>query len=228
MNTSLIRRVFPLAILTLGIAVASQASQIATITFDGPTTSVNDGAFYVMPYEVTIDTGSGPVTQLVTCYDTLDEVNNGDVWQANLLSLQEASTSGFFSTGSEAGYKEVAWLSTQSYADTNYQIALQHAIWSIFGSAPNNLSPVQNSYMTDYLNAAASAAAGGYAGIDFNNFVFIQQAGAVAGATGTKQALVFEGIPNNPNSATPEPGTWAMIAGGLALVVGSRRRFSRN
>ncbi len=127
MNTSLIRRAFPLLALTLGLACASQAAPItAFVTFNGPTTSVNDGAFYVLPYKVSIQIpGNDPVTQLVTCYDIFDDANNGESWDANLLSLTEASTSGYFSTSTTpdalTGYKEVAWLSSQTYGTPDQQ-----------------------------------------------------------------------------------------------------------
>jgi hypothetical protein len=231
MNTSLIRRAFPLLALTFGLACASQASQIATVTFVGTPTGVNDGVFAVLPYEVTIDTGSGPVSQFVTCYDTLDEVGYGDVWSTDLLSLNEASTSGFFSTltiaQAQLGYQEVAWLNSQTYANADQQIALQHAIWNVFGTAPANQNSNQDSYYADYESALAIQVGAGFDGFDFGNFVFIQKLGDTAGG-GTKQAFVYEAIPGTPNSITPEPGTWAMIVGGLSLVVLSRRRFSRN
>jgi hypothetical protein len=229
MNTSLIRRGFPILVLTLGLAAASQASQIATVTFVGTPTGVNDGVFNVTPYEITIDTGSGPVSQLVTCYDTLDEVGYGDVWVTNLLSLAEVSTTGYFSSLPDAlaDYEEVAWLSSQGYANTDQQVALQHAIWNVFGSAPANQNPAQDSYLAAYQSGVAAAALGGYSNFDFSDFVFIEKLGDAPGQPGTKQAFIYTGI--QPNlSQTPEPGTWVMIAGGLALVVVSRRRFSRS
>src|SRR5437899_7835807 len=92
-------------------AIASLA-QASTIGFIGAPTGVNDGAFYVLPYQITID-GS---PQLVTCYDIWDDVNVGDIWQAGLLTLDQAAAYGYFAgTDSLAKYERVAWLDAQTY-----------------------------------------------------------------------------------------------------------------
>src|ERR1700689_931072 len=62
-----------------------------TLTGAGP---ANDGPDYVLPYQLTID-GQGPYD--ADCYDFFDNLNLGQSWQANELSLNQAATSGAFS-----------------------------------------------------------------------------------------------------------------------------------
>ncbi len=204
------------------LAAATLPGAAATIDFVGPLTQVNDGSYYVLPYQVTID----GVYQQVTCFDILDNVNDGDIWQAGILTLPQAAASGFF-TGSDvlAGYERAAWLSVQSYSTPDQQVGLQHAIWNIFGSTaetPDSLS---------YEAAADAAAASNYAGFDFSQFRFIQQAGAVAGSLNTEQAFVFQdgfidGM-TGQSAATPEPGTVSLFGfGALLIAAGAYRRRS--
>jgi hypothetical protein len=203
------------------LVVSSALASGATIAFQGAPTGVSDGTHFVLPYEVTINGTPQPVD----CFDMLDDVWVGQTWTAPLLTLSDAASSGFFSASNNlAQYERVAWLSAQSYSSTAEQIGLQHAIWNVFGVAPETAE-------TDaYENAADQAAANKYAGFSFNSFMVIQQAGAVAGSAGTEQAFIFENgsqgtvFSNNSNPATPEPGTVWTLAASLALAAwaGSR------
>jgi hypothetical protein len=196
-----------LAFASLAITSVAGAS---TIQFIGTPTGVNDGSFFVLPYEVTID----GVPQLVTCYDLVDEASSGQVWQADLLTLNQAAVFGYFSGSAQslANYERVAWLDTQTYNTTTEQIGLQYAIWNVFGTAP------QTTESLAYEAAATAAAAGGYAGFDFSGFRFIEVPGGVPGQPGTVQALVY-------NSPVPEPG--GMVLGGLGALLLACGRFGR-
>ena len=201
-------------ILLLTLAAAASAS---TIVFGGEPTGVDDGKYYVLPYQLTID----GVSQLVTCYDTHDEVSSGDTWNANLLTLNQAAATGYFDGANAlAGYERVAWLSVQSYSGNDQQIGLQHAIWNVFGSAPVTAAE------TTYDQAANAAAQSNYAGFNFSGFRFIEEVGATPGAPGTEQAFVFNLNPTSTTSATPEPGTLGLMLSGAALTfAGLRKRF---
>ena len=196
----------------------------ATIQFVGAPTGVNDGSYYVMPYQITID-GS---TQDVTCYDFLDDVNYGDTWQANILDVADAANSGFFAHGSLATYERIAWLSAQTYTDSAEQVGLQYAIWDVFSST--NLS---NPDAVIYEQAADAAAADNYAGFNFSGFEFIQEIGAEAGASGTKQAFVYQSTVNaaiaflSPSSPTPEPGTVTLFVLGILLLTMGKANWWR-
>jgi hypothetical protein len=186
-----------------------------TINFLGTPTGVNDGIYYVLPYQLAID----GVTQNVVCYDFLDDVSIGDTWQANILSLAGAASSGFFPTSTLATYERVAWLAAQTYTSAAEQVGLQHAIWNVFGSVAETAESLF------YEQAADSAAATGYAGVDFSGFRFIQEAGAVSGGSNTEQAFVYQaaGIPANGfASAIPEPETMTLFAAGILLLIAGK------
>jgi hypothetical protein len=207
----------------MALALASVA-QPATIQFVGAPTGVNDGSFYVLPYQLTIDAA----LQNVTCYDFLDEVSPGNVWQANILGLSDAADSGFFSDESVSAYERIAWLSAQTYSNSAEQIGLQYAIWDVFDPGVRT-----NPDSVSYSQAADTAASGGYAGFDFSNFRFIQEVGAVAGTSGTFQAFVFQVAATTTSqreldAPIPEPSTAVLFAGGILLLLAARTRgFSR-
>jgi hypothetical protein len=206
-------RIFSLAALIAALPILATAE---SIQFVGVPTGVNDGNYYVLPYEVTID-GS---PQLVVCFDVYDDVNFGDVWQAQLLDLNQAATSGFFSTvDALAKYEEVAWLDAQPYTTPAQQVAIQYAIWDIFGtyrSTPDSLA---------YAAAANAAAASGYAGFSFSGVRFIQQIGAASGKEGTEQAFVYWGSQlssqrSDETSSLPEPSTVRLFIPGMVFLAG--------
>jgi hypothetical protein len=128
-----LKTILSLAVL---VAAASGFANADSIQFIGVPTGVNDGHYYDLPYQISIN----GVDELVTCYDVFDDVNFGDQWQANLLSVGQASTSGYFATNPSAlaGYEEIAWLDAQTYQNTDQQIGLQYAIWNVFGSYATN------------------------------------------------------------------------------------------
>ncbi|HTA47385.1 MAG TPA: hypothetical protein VK789_33315 [Bryobacteraceae bacterium] len=182
------------------------------IQFVGAPTGVNDGSYYVLPYEVTVD--GTPI--LVVCYDIYDEAYSGDTWQAQLMDLNQAASSGFFSTtsGALADYEEVAWLDAQTYSTAAEQIGLQYAIWNVFGtygSTPDSL---------EYTAAANAAEALDYAGFSFSGVRFIQQAGASAGQTGTEQTFVYWDAQFNETGSLPEPGTVLLLVLGCISLAG--------
>jgi hypothetical protein len=212
-----------LSLAALFVAAVGFASA-DSIQFVGAPTGVNDGHYYVLPYEISIN----GVDELVTCYDVFDDVSVGDKWQANLLSLSQASASGFFATdpGALAGYEEIAWLDAQAYLNTTQQIGLQYAVWNVFGTAPTTAASLV------YQAQANAAAASGYQGFSFSNVRFIEQIGGVAGKNGTEQAFVYWEAPPEQFSgatafATPELATWFLVLPGLISLAVIRRLFDR-
>ena len=201
-------RLSSLGVLITTLTVLANAD---IIQYVGAPTGLTDGSYYVLPYEVTID----DVPQLVVCFDVYDEVNSGDVWQAELLNLDQAASSGFFSvtTGAFADYQKVAWLDAQTYSTPAQQIGLQYAIWDVFGtygSTPDSLA---------YTAAADAEAASGYSGFSFDGVRFIQQSGASASQVETRQAFVYWQAQSNESGALPEPGTILLFSlGGIPLA----------
>lgn len=203
-------------------AAAAGFASADSIQFIGVPTGVNDGYYYDLPYEISIN----GVNALVTCYDVFDDVNFGDQWQANLLGLSQASATGYFATnpGALAGYEEIAWLDAQAYTNTTQQIGLQYAIWNVFGSYATTTASLA------YTAQANAAAASGYQGFSFNNARFIEQIGGVSGQNGTEQAFVYWETPAaQPENvvATPEAATFLPVLLGLLSLAAAYRLFHR-
>ncbi len=203
-----------IVLIAASLFAASLPASADVIQFIGPTSTVNDGVSYVLPYEITIN----GTPQLVTCFDGVDDVYDGNTWTSSILNIGAAAASGFFpGVGNAlAAYEEVAWLSVQAYSTPDQQVGLQHAIWSVFG--PTAPAPTPDSQA--YLAAANAAAATGYAGFNFTGFYFIQQPGAVQGGAGVYQAFVFDSLAgSSADSANdPEPATVLLFVSGLVAV----------
>jgi hypothetical protein len=214
-----------------GVASASSFAT-GTVTFLGAPTGVNDGVDYVLPYQASIDEGLGALEVNVVCFDDFDNVSLNQIWNADFFTISQAAQSGYFSNlpNALAGYEEVAWLSAQAYSDTDQQVALQHAIWDVFGSAPAEQNAQQTADLAAYQSAAAAAAANAFSGFDFSPYVFLEQVGGVVGADGTAQGLLYRTSTQLVSrgasfGATPEPATNVLLGGALVVVWFLRRRL---
>jgi hypothetical protein len=191
-------------VLTLGL---SAHAGTVSVTFISTPTGVNDGADYVLPYQVKIN---GVLTD-ATCYDIFDSVVGGQSWTANALTLNQAAATGQFGggAGSLTGYKEVGFLSKQTTNSAQNQVDLQHDIWNVFGSGTYSVT----TGMQHYLDLLATPA---YANFDFSGVLFLED----VGQTGRAQAFVID-----PPAATPEPGTIVLMGAGAVLIcIGRIRR----
>ena len=191
-------------VLTLGL---SAHAGTVSVTFIGVPTGVNDGADYVLPYQLNVN---GVLTN-ATCYDIFDNVVDGQSWTANALTLNQAAATGQFGggAGSLSGYKEVGFLSLQTTNSPQNQVDLQHDIWNVFGSGTYAVT----TGMQHYLDLLATPA---YANFDFGKVLFLED----ANRTGRAQAFVVD-----PPTASPEPGTIVLMgAGALLIGIGSIRR----
>jgi hypothetical protein len=208
-------------------AASSLGASVVQVQFINAPTGTNDGSDYVLPYSITVD----GVAFSAICYDTLDNITNGQTWSADELTLAQVATTNFFGTANTlANYEEVAWLSLQSYTSAADQIELQHNIWNVFGSGPGGVPYAVNEGPGSYSAALAAAQADNYAGYDFSHVAFLVPVGSVAGSA-PGQAFVIDPTPATSTNVpdAPEPGTIVMLGGGLAgIAVGWRRRRTVN
>lgn len=192
------------ALLVTG-ALLSADSLTVQLTGVGP----SDGAYYVLPYELSIDGVEFPAI----CYDFLDEVSMNQTWSATEMSLAEAQSVGQFSDSGNSGigYEEVAWLSSLWFAETlttGDQIDLQHAIWNVFDPGAFILPG------DPYLSAVQAEEAGGMAGLDYADYEFLE---AIPDNGTRAQAFVLYDPGSSP-AETAEPGGAVLLSIGLALL----------
>ena len=211
----------------LGAALLIAGSLQASVSVN----FVSTGPDNVLPYTITLN----DILTSAICYDNFDGVPNPP-WQANLLTLTQAATTGFFSADADAfdDYQEIGWLSEQTYPDLTHRLALQYDIWNIFDEGafpPAPPDPDIVAAMNDYQAAYDAAQAGGFTGFDFSQLVFIEQVGAKAGDPNTDQAFValIGGLPPGLIVAVPEPSTGLLMAAGLltAFLLLKRRNVGR-
>lgn len=198
---------------TMCIAVITLPADTVSVTFIGAGT-VNDGVDYVLPYVLSVD----GVELDADCYDYLDQVQDGQTWQAYEFTLSEAANQGQYSgqTNALIGYEDVAWLSSQATPTAQDQINLQHAIWDIF--YPGTFAA------NNYTNSLLKEARSDFSGFDFADYLFLEA--VPTQGTNLAQAFVIETVTTggggqNPGTAA-EPGSWILLSAGLGLIVMSR------
>jgi hypothetical protein len=144
------------------------------------------------------------------CWDFADNISVGNSFDATITPLLNMTPSSNLTK-----WEEIAWLYTKLPTNSADTIAIQDAVWSIFGTG----TPNGGSAETTWLNSAATAVTtGGFSSSPLlANFSIIQpNSGQTAG---TYQGFITESVP----TSGPEPMTLLLMGSGL-LALGMMRR----
>lgn len=190
-----------------------------TMRFNG-VNGANDGTYYVSPYTGTINYGtSNAQTVVLFCVDINNEVNFGQVWNANVTGLSSSDFSNtrygngsvnpnLGGTNPQTLYEEAAWLVSQFGSHHGDYVSLQYALWDLMtpGSEPTSYSNADGITVAQWL-ALASA---NYGQVNPNNFEIITNVGPLA-YTGQVQEFVTP-------VATPEPASLLLLLVGVFVL----------
>jgi hypothetical protein len=194
-------------LLALAVQIAVSAATISFVGVDG----VSDGRNLISPFAIKIDGRD----YRAMCYDLSNHVSVGQVWKANLLTINDLSGAYYFGrVESEDKYRKAGWYYSElmKVTDTASRIGIQHAAWLLFDSS----APTEGT--APWQAAAQAAARNGYRSVDFSTLRFIE---SVPGRARV-QGLLVGGFPSS-RSEVPEPTTWVVVAAGLGLLILSRR-----
>jgi hypothetical protein len=219
--------------LPIAWAIASlpcAASTVGYLDFTGG--GVGPGGI-ISPYTGNLSLGGAYNPSTATalqlfCDDFSDHVSIGDIYQVNISTISNLSSTRFGGVqGATQLYEQVFYLADQLLfaGDLTTQTNIQDAIWQIFDPTdfPNTASNA--AAVTQWRNTALNnyKSVGSYASWNILTDANIQGAGL-----GGKQELLYTTSPVPHYSVgTPEPGTVAMTFGGVALLAYGRRRKLR-
>jgi hypothetical protein len=212
-----------LAVLASSFAGAVPAMAVSVLDFTGVGGNSYGGDITTFPYYITVN--GGPAEPMM-CDDARTEISIGDSWDAtaNALTLADLPDLKFASMGSAStvlnDYEMAAYIESGVAQGTIASGDGNAAVWSIFDPAFN--TSLDHSQIESILgNAQAAVSAGGlnYSGITIYTPSPLQ----------ASQEFIYGTVSFDPKpqfSSAPEPGTYAMLGGGLVLLawIGRRRR----
>jgi hypothetical protein len=215
-----------LATLAIGaamLAVPAAASSVLELTGSGSNTYAGIPAF---PYYITVN--GGPALDMM-CDDARTDISYGYSWDANAYSLTSADLDDlkFASMGSAStvmdDYEVAAYIESGVVTGTINAGDGNAAVWSIFDPSFN--TSVDQSNITAILDNAQTAVNAGnlnFSGITIYTPDPLNASQEFIYGTVTTDPVTPDYLP--PVSSVPEPGTCAMLGGGLlGLGLLSRR-----
>jgi len=229
-----------LAAVLTAAAIPAVASAQTQLTYDvSQPSSYNNGSYFVGPDAGTLVTTLPAQSTAITmfCVDILNYVSGGDTWTVNVTSLADGTDpSKLRHPGLLTQYREAAWLASQGFSGPQGAVwtSTQYAMWGLLnpGSAPADPSGNAASLITlaDY---AASQSFGAftfnsvsYDAFDYSTWSVLTDVRAAGVADDNFEQEFITGT-RLPTTATPEPATLALVAGGLLLTAGAARRRRR-
>jgi hypothetical protein len=221
-----------LALAASAAVVPVVASAQPTLAFDASQPNAfSNGSYYVGPFNGTFTTAPGQSTALsIFCVDILNTVGFGDTFPVKVTSLADgADLSNTRHPGMLTQYREAAWIS--SYFSIVPQAgwgSMQYAMWGLLnpGSAPTDAYSPSIIAAADYAASqnfhAFTYNSSDYAAFDYSKYSVLTDVRAAGSADdGFEQEFITGDL---ASTATPEPATLVLTAGGLLIVYGVTRR----
>ncbi len=224
----MVKRTATIAVFLMALSLTAIADDM---TLTGTGSNVAAGV-YVVPYYLTVQSGSSSTTYTVACDSYFNDVSVGESWTGTVNTWATLSQTAFGSIAASA-YTEAAWLYDKYLADptSSNAAAINFAIWSLF--LPYYQQPLTSSETAEYndflsgddLAAQAMASAA---------IVWYDSASASTLSAIQSSLLIFTPANSSNNGigpqeyittvSVPEPASLLVFGTGLLLGFGCVKR----